>query len=158
MINAHAVKESKMARSKKTVETFFTLLTLLLIVASIAFPASGFRMIDTEQLHSMMMDNAYRLEGGRACPYTIIDTRTKEDYDRAHIFSAISIPAYDFDNSKNLLPKDKGALLILYGNDRDVTACRQWTGKAGAAGYTNIAIYSEGFMTWKEKGMPVAPL
>lgn len=37
------------------------------------------------------------------------------------------------------------------------TAIR-WAGDAAAAGYRNIAIYSEGFMVWKEKHMPIVPL
>jgi rhodanese-related sulfurtransferase len=106
----------------------------------------------------MIVDNAYRMEGGREKHFTIIDTRTKEEYDEAHIFSAISIPEEDFDKSIYLLPKDKGVLLVVYCNDREIEKITKWADKAADAGYVNIAIYSEGFQVWRAMKMPIAPL
>jgi len=119
---------------------------------------SDFKTIDTAQLHSMIVDNAYRQEGGREKQFTVINTRTKEQYGEAHIFSAISLPENDFEKSMNLLPKEKGMLLVVYCNDAKFETSRKWAGKAASAGYTNPSIYSEGFLVWKEKKMPVAPL
>ncbi len=126
-------------------------LTSLSLRAALAGP--GLTAIDTAQLHTMIVDNAYRLEGGREKQYTIIDARTREEYDEAHIFSAISIPESDLERSTDRLPKDKGMLLVIYGNDAE-----RWAARAAAAGYTNLAVYAEGFLVWKEKKMPVAPL
>ncbi len=106
----------------------------------------------------MIVDNAYRIEGGREEYFTVIDTRTKVEYDEAHIFSAISIPENDFDKSSYLLPKDKSMLIVVYCNDREIETVKKWADKAADAGYINIAIYSEGFQVWKTNKMPIAPL
>jgi rhodanese-related sulfurtransferase len=134
----------------------FIVFTLALVSNSYAEP--NFKTIGTLQLHSMIVDNAYRIEGGREKHFTVIDTRTKEEYEKAHIFSAISIPEKDFDKSIDLLPKDKGMLLVVYCNDREIETINKWADKAANAGYINIAIYSEGFHVWKTNKMPIAPL
>ena len=134
------------------------LAVITFVSASNSLAGSDFKTIDTAQLHSMIVDNAYRLEGGREKQFTVIDARTKEEYDEAHIFSAISIPENRFEKITNLLPKDKGMLLVVYCNDAKFETSRKWAGKAASNGYSNISIYSEGFLVWKEKRMPIAPL
>lgn len=134
----------------------FFVFTLAFVLNSYAGP--DFKVIDTLQLHSMIVDNAYRIEGGREKHFTIIDARTREEYDEAHIFSAVSIPGKDFDKSIHLLPKDKSVLLVVYCNDREIETIKKWADKAADAGYTNIAIYSEGFQVWKTNKMPITPL
>jgi rhodanese-related sulfurtransferase len=128
------------------------ILSALVVSNSLAGP--DVKMIDTAQLHLLVVDNAYRLEGGREKHCAVIDARTKKDYDEAHIFSAISIPVRDFEKLLGLLPKDKEALLVVYCNDRKFETSRTWAGKAAAAGYTNIVIYSDGFPAWKQSKMP----
>ncbi len=117
-----------------------------------------FKTIDTAQLHSMIVDNAYKIEGGREKQFTVIDARTKEEYDEAHIFSSISIPENAFEKSINLLPKNRRILIVVYCNDKKLETSRKWADRAASAGYTNLFIYSDGFPVWKEKKMPVAPL
>lgn len=138
-----------------------TLLSAFLVVISAFFaaPAAGsdFTMIDAAGLHSMVVDNAYRLEGGRDREFTIIDARAKEEYEGAHIFSAINIPEKNFEKAIGLLPRDKNALLVVYGNGANIETSK-WASKAAAAGYANIVIYAEGFSVWKEKHLPIAPL
>ncbi|MBF0557852.1 MAG: rhodanese-like domain-containing protein [Nitrospirae bacterium] len=133
------------------------LLIFTLVYVSSSLAGSDFKEIDTAQLHSMIVDNAYRLEGGREKQFTVIDAREKEAYDNAHIFSAISIPEKDFDIFKHRLPGKKDLLLVVYSNAKGETG-RQWAHRAALEGYTNIAIYSEGFSVWQKKRMPVAPL
>jgi rhodanese-related sulfurtransferase len=135
----------------------FILVALSFVFAAGAF-AGDFKTIDTAQLHAMVVDNAYELEGGRRKPYTIIDARTKEQYDSAHIASVISIPENDFEKSADILPPDKDVLLIVYGNDAKSRTAGRWAEKAAAAGYTNIVIYTDGFQGWKENELPIAPL
>lgn len=147
-----------MKRKKELIIMLIALAVMPYVSASKSLAGSDFKTIDTAQLHSMIVDNAYKLEGGREKQFTVIDARTKEEYDEAHIFSAISIPENSFDTSTNLLPKDKGMLLVVYCNDAKLDTSRKWAGKAASAGYTNLSIYSEGFLVWKEKKMPVAPL
>jgi rhodanese-related sulfurtransferase len=147
-----------MQRTKKAVKRVITSAVLIFVFVSSSFAWADFKTIDTVQLHSMVVDNAYSLEGGRQKQFTVIDARTKEEYDEGHIASAISIPENCFEKSINLLPKDKGTLLVVYCKDAKFETSRKWAGKAAAAGYTNLSIYSEGFSVWKDKKMPVAPL
>jgi rhodanese-related sulfurtransferase len=134
------------------------LLTCMTVFISAPAFAADAGTVDSAKLHSMVVDNTYMMEKGKAPPFAVIDARTKEQYDASHIFSAISIPEQGFRESMGLLPADKGALLVVYCNDMDDKACSAWSDKARAAGYTNVVIYSEGFRAWKEQHMPVAPL
>ena len=106
----------------------------------------------------MIVGNAYRLEGGREKQFTVIDARTKEEYNETHIFGAISIPEKDFEQFTALLPEDKNVQLVVYCNDIRFGTSTKWASKAAAHGYTNIVIYSEGFSAWKARHMPTAPL
>jgi rhodanese-related sulfurtransferase len=139
--------------------------TLLIVLLSIALaivsksPAEpDIKTIDTAGLHSMVVDNAYMLEKGQEPQSIIIDARTKEEFDKTHIFSAISIPEKDLPKSIGRLPKDKNVLLVVYCSGIQSDTSIKWAGKATAAGYTNINTYSEGFSVWREKKMPIAPL
>ncbi len=148
-----------MRRTEQARARLIALLVFTFALVTTSANGSDFTMIDTAQLHSIVVSNAYMLEAGRQkqVAVTIIDARSREEYEQAHIFSAISIPEEDFEKSIDLLPRDKNALLVVYGNANFETS-RKWANKAAAAGYANIVIYSEGFLVWKEKHMPVAPL
>ncbi len=136
-------------------------LVVSVVVAAFVLNSSAgpsLRTVDTAQLHSMIVDNAYRLEGGRAQPFTIIDARAKEEYDESHIFSAVNIPEKDFEKSMDFLPKNKDTLLVVYDDGPKPGTSGNWAEKAAAAGYANVVLYSEGFPAWKRNKMPVAPL
>jgi rhodanese-related sulfurtransferase len=135
-----------------------TLFVLTVTCVSESSAAPHFQSIDTAQLHAMVVNNAYELEGGRQRQFLVVDARSKEEYNHAHIFSAISIPEKDFDAFATLLPKDKIVQLVVYCNDIKSGTSARWAGKAAAYGYTNIVIYSEGFSSWKAQHMPTAPL
>jgi rhodanese-related sulfurtransferase len=145
-----------MVRPVKQRKIFTGLCVFVLVLASQSFAGTDVRTIDTAQLHSMIVDNAYSLEAGREKHFTVIDARTKEEYDEAHIFSAISIPAKDVEKSLGLLPMDNSAPLVVYDDDAKLET-RKWAEQATSAGYTNIVIYADSFSTWKEKHSPVSP-
>ncbi len=138
-------------------KTLFALLLFAFMFVLKSFAAPDFKMIDTAQLHSMIVDNAYELEAGRKRQFTVIDVRTREEYGEAHIFSAISVPEKDFENFMALLPKDKSVQLVVYCDDVKFETITKWSSKAAAHGYTNIVIYSEKFSAWKAQHMPIAP-
>jgi rhodanese-related sulfurtransferase len=135
---------------------------ILIVFAFVSVTSSGaglsFKTIDTEKLHSIIVNNAYEIEAGRAKQFIVIDARTKREYEKAHIFSSINIPEVDFENSLNLIPRDREVLLIVYCNDTKNETSQKWAEKAAAAGYFNIVIYKDGFQTWKKTEMPIAPL
>ena len=147
-----------MTHTKTASTTFCAMLLFAVLFVSKSLAASDLKLIDTAQLHSMIVDNAYALEGGREKQFMVIDARTKEEYNEAHIFSAISIPEKDFEKATTLLPKNKSVQLVVYCNDSDLTTSTKWAGEAKAQGYTNVVIYSEGFSIWKARHMPIAPL
>jgi len=147
-----------MRNKMEQILSLIILAAITILSAPNASAESDLKTIDTAQLHSMIVDNAYRLEGGREINFTVIDARTKKEYDESHIFSAISIPENGFEQSMNLLPKDKGMLIVVYGNDTNTNMSKKWAGKARSAGYANISIYSEGFLVWKKNKMPIAPI
>ncbi len=160
-----AHKQSKMLQREvqnvgieQMIKTLLALSIYALALVPNSYAGSDCKTISTAELHSIVVDNAYRLEAGRERQFSIIDARTREEYDKAHIVSAISIPSNYFEKSTGLLPGDKGTLLVVYCNDMKTGTCEEWAHKAETAGYTNILTYSEGFSVWKEKGMPVAPL
>jgi hypothetical protein len=112
--------------TEKALKALFILFTLSFVFISTIFAASDFKNIDTQQLHSMIVDNAYELEGGRKKPFVVVDSRTEKEYAEAHIFSAISIPEKDFGNSANLLPHDKQELVVVYCNDSTSKTSQEW--------------------------------
>ncbi len=134
--------------------TLLALFIFVLCVGLNTFAERSVRTVDTVQLHDMVVDNAYRREGGRTEHFVVVDARSKQAYDEAHIFSAISIPTPELDGSMALLPKDKRVKLIVY--DNDAVSATKWAEKAAAAGYSNVAVYAAGFHVWKKQKMPVA--
>jgi rhodanese-related sulfurtransferase len=144
-------------KTEKASKALFILVTLSFVFVSTVFAASDFKNIDTRQLHSMIVDNAYELEGGRGKQFTVVDARTKREFDEAHIFSSISIPEKDFEKSTNLLPHDEQKLVVVYCNDSKSKTSQEWAEKAAAVGYSNVVIYKEGFLIWKENKMPITP-
>ncbi len=141
----------------RKVHLLLVVLFCSLAVAASSFSLSGIKTIETAELHSMIVDNAFMLEKGREQRFIVIDARAKKEFDKAHIFSAVSIPAEDLEKSMKLLPKDKGRLLIVYSNNPKCDKSRKWAERAAAAGYRNVAVYLEGFTAWKGKKMPVVP-
>jgi rhodanese-related sulfurtransferase len=107
-----------------------------------------FTVITTDQLKAMVDDMK---------PMMLIDARTKDEYQEAHIDGAVSMPEKTFDDNIAMLPADKNALLVLYCNGVKCGKSRKAAAKAAAKGYTNILVYGEGFPVWEEKGYKIVP-
>ena len=77
--------------------------------------------------------------------YIILDVRTQEEYDEAHIEGAILIPDYEITNKAESVLKDKNQLILVY--------CRSGRRSKLAAselvklGYTNIKEFG-GIIDW----------
>ena len=77
--------------------------------------------------------------------YIILDVRTQEEYDEAHIESAILIPDYEVADKAESILKDKNQLILVY--------CRSGRRSKLAAselvklGYTNIKEFG-GIIDW----------
>ncbi len=125
------------------------LLASLATAAPWAFCADQqFTIISTEQLKTMVDGKKELL---------LIDARSKEEYQEAHIEGAISIPDKVFDENTALLPVDKNSLLVFYCNGVKCGKSKKAAIKAAAKGYTNILLYGDGFPVWEEKGYKIVP-
>ncbi|MBI1921591.1 MAG: rhodanese-like domain-containing protein [Geobacter sp.] len=126
----------------------FALLLAVVAPVSQGQAETEFKTVTSEQLQA-------RIE--RKDPFVLVDARTPEEYDEAHIVTAVSVPEKSFDKASALLPADRGTLLIIYCNGVKCGKSKKVALKAEAAGYTNILLYSEGFPVWEENAFPIKP-
>lgn len=124
--------------------TGYFLLYLLVFVSQTA--AADYKLINTAQLKAMFDAKE---------EFTLVDARTKEEYDEAHIVRAINITEKGYEAQASQLPSDKNALLVIYCNGVKCGKSKKVAARATAAGHTNIAIYADGFPVWEEKAMPI---
>lgn len=82
----------------------------------------------------------------------IIDSRPEKAYQNGHIVPAVNIPDRKFDQSLDLLPKDKSALLIYYCGGLKCPLSHNSAFKAEKQGYTNVRVYAAGYPDWLEHG------
>ena len=128
----------------------------LLRIAFILFPCllfAGCSSSETEN-KSVITQNAYEqitqdeaksiMDGDK--PYTLLDVRTKEEFDSEHIKGAILIPDYEINTRAEDILTDKNALILVY--------CRTGRRSKNAAnnlatlGYTNVKEFG-GINDWK---------
>jgi rhodanese-related sulfurtransferase len=140
---------------KRSCKGIIVPLLLSLLVSPGVNAQTQYQTIDTDRLHSMVVDNAYKLEGGKQTQYTVIDTRTPERYHQGHIFSAVNIPVRDLQLPSPMLPTDLAHSIVLYGDNTDLRSSVALFASLTQAGFTNIRIYSEPFSTWKNSHLPV---
>lgn len=119
----------------------FGILFLTSTVAMAQYP-----VIDSEQLKS-------HLTGKKKV--VLIDSRTPEEYQQAHIPGAIIIPADQMKMEATKLPRDKATPLIFYCRGLGCTLSRMAASSAVEMGYTYIMIYQPGMPDWLLKGYPV---
>lgn len=136
----------------RTTITSFALLMMLHLVA-FSFHGSeaaenGFKTVTTDQLKMMMDDKK---------DFVLIDTRTREEFQEAHIAQAVNIPEKNFEEQASLLPKDKDELIVLYCNGVKCGKSKKAAKKAEGMGYRNIVVYAEGFPVWEERGYKIVP-
>ena len=85
----------------------------------------------------------------------LIDTRTHEEYQQAHLPGAISIPAERMKTEAAKLPRNKTTPLIFYCRGLGCSLSRTAAGAAVGMGYTYLMIYQAGMPDWLLKGYPV---
>jgi rhodanese-related sulfurtransferase len=138
-----------MARNSKALQALFVFIFFLfstMVVMTAMAVETDLKVISTDQLKDML---------DKKKNFVLIDARTKEEYQEAHIPGAISIPEKNFEDSGALLPTDKNHQLVFYCNGVKCGKSKKAAKKAEAMGYTNILIYGEGFPIWEEKGLKI---
>jgi len=126
--------------------SMFTLCLLLAVSLPVFAADAEFKSVSTEVLKDMIDEKK---------SLTLIDARTNEEYQQAHIVNAVNIVEKDFEKLAATLPADRGALLVLYCNGIKCGKSKKVAARAKGAGYTNLLIYNEGFPVWEEKGLPI---
>lgn len=88
--------------------------------------------------------------------FTVVDARTRVEYEESHIAGAINCPA---SQTLALLPKlvkDKSRELVFYCNGPKCTKSQKAARAALAMGYRNVLEYNEGLPAWSKAALPVA--
>jgi rhodanese-related sulfurtransferase len=88
-------------------------------------------------------------------PYVLVDARPEKQYATGHIPESINIYPKDLPNKLDLLPADKGTMLIFYCGGPTCPYTGQSMEIAMKAGYTNVKGFQAGIPAWKKAGKPV---
>lgn len=120
----------------------------LFMVIALLIPAFAFAEIKNEDVAKV--DEL--IKSGK---YTVIDVRTKEEYDAGHIKGALNFDYYsdDFEEKVEAQLTDKKKPYILY--------CRSGMRSLYSAqiledlGYTDVTNMKGGFLAWQSAGKPV---
>lgn len=124
-----------------------TLLILICIFsAPHLFAEKIFQTIDTDQLKAMLDQKQN---------FILIDSRTTQEFNEAHIIHSINIPDQKWKDHLALLPADKGALLVIYCNGVKCGKSGRLAKQLDPLGYGNIRIYAEGIPVWEERDLPL---
>ncbi len=118
----------------------------LTILSSASCLAASLPVIPTDELKKMMDEKK---------PFMLIDTRTKPEYQEAHIPGAVNIPEKEFEKSAPVLIPDRGMLLVLYCSGIKCGKTKRTAVKALEMGYANLLLYNEGIPVWEERGLKI---
>lgn len=111
-----------------------------------ASAGKDFTIVGTDQLKAMFDQKQ---------PFTLIDARTKQEYQNAHIVKAVNIPDKKLKENMALLPSDRNALLVIYCNGVKCGKSKRLADQLAPLGYSRIMIYSEGIPVWEERNLPI---
>src|SRR5207248_5516332 len=87
--------------------------------------------------------------------FTLIDARSRVEYEESHIAGAINLPA---SQTQALLPKrikDHARQIIFYCNGPKCTKSQKGARAAMALGYSSVLEYNEGLPAWGKASLPV---
>jgi rhodanese-related sulfurtransferase len=89
---------------------------------------------------------------------TIVDANNKETRTKYGVIPGAMLlsSSSKFDVSKEL-PADKSSKLVFYCANEKCQASHQAAKKAAKAGFTDVAVMTDGIMGWKSSGQPTEP-
>lgn len=131
------------------VQVLSLVLCLFIAVSALAATADDFKIITTDELKAML--------DAKKSGFMLIDTRTKEEYEDAHIMTAVNLTEKSFEHTAAEIIKDKNTLLIMYCSGVKCGKSKRTAKIAQKMGYTNLAIYNDGFPVWEERGYKIVP-
>ena len=130
---------------KQLLRIAFILFPCLLFAGCSSSETENKSVITQNTYEQITQDEAKSIMGGDK-PYTLLDVRTKEEFDSEHIRGAILIPDYEINTKAEDILTDKNALILVY--------CRSGRRSKNAAnnlaklGYTNVKEFG-GINDWK---------
>jgi rhodanese-related sulfurtransferase len=122
------------------------LMLICILTVPPVFAEKIFPTVDTDQLKAMIDQKQN---------FVLIDSRTKQEFNEAHMTKAINIPDKQLKENLELLPSDKGALLVIYCNGVKCGKSKRLAEQLDPRGYRNIKIYAEGIPVWEERNLPL---
>jgi len=128
----------------------------LLVLASIACASGSGNSSSGTRLNTISTDNLKKMMDEKKT-FLLVDARSTQEYQEAHISGAISIPEKSLEENKNLLPADKSTQIVIYCNGVQCGKSKRLGEKIAPLGYTNILLYAEGIPVWEEKSLPIVP-
>jgi len=141
------IKEVTMKPRTVSIPAVFLLVfSLLVLLAAPVFSETEYTVVTTDQVKAMIDQKTV---------FILIDSRTVQEYQEAHIVGAINIPDKTAEEQYGLLPADKNALLVIYCNGVKCGKSKRLAKKLEPLGYKNISIYSEGIPVWEERNLPI---
>ncbi len=127
------------------------LLLVMLLTGAVGVAAEktkdGFSIVSSEQLKELLDKKPAGL--------VVIDARTPQEYQEAHILGAVSIPLPVLEKDNSVLKFSKDARRVFYCNGVKCGKSGKSALIARSMGYANIAIYADGMPVWEEKGYPL---
>lgn len=128
--------------SKRLVPVAVGVATLLCAPRSVGateVPTIGHRaLVDAVKMHSVVL----------------LDMNGTTSYRAGHIPGALNYVEVEF-TLRNRLPRDKGALIVVYGADSFSTTYKRGADEVRKFGYTNVKHYFAGLKGWKDAGEKV---
>ena len=85
--------------------------------------------------------------------YVIVDTRSRDAFDKAHLPGAVSIPLNLTDSYAGKL--DKNQLIVTYCESFQSPESAKAAEEFMKLGFTNVWDYKGGIKEWKDKGYPI---
>lgn len=122
----------------------------LLMILSLVFVgtssfAKGKNCTDYSQFSDVTMTEMQTLVKDQKA--TIVDVNSDKSFASTHIPGALHFGA-NKDNFAQVLPKDKGSMIVAYCGGKMCTAWQKAAKAACEMGYTNIRHFSEGIKGW----------
>ena len=106
----------------------------------------------TEHVRAIGIDHLKRMMESSG-KFTLLDVRSRSDYDKEHIKGARSLPLDEIEGrSKPTLGQDED--IIVYCDSFVCSASTSATKLLMRAGYKNVRDYKGGLREWKQAGLP----
>lgn len=99
-----------------------------------------------------------RVKSGDAStwPFSLVDARTRVEYENEHIPGAINVPAEQIEKRLASAVPDKSREIVFYCNGPACTKSHKAGRSAISAGFPHAVVYDEGMPAWKGANLPVA--